>query len=173
MKNRFPIIKKDEEGYMLIVTLLFLFLLTITGISATSSSDVELQTALNNSLYKRNFYRAESANVEAIRKLDKMIQEGGQFGTDPDEPWQTSVSESDIDDTLEGMRDYTNWNGGNSQSSVIDGASFAAVGIRQLSSLSATDPVKISEYYVLGCYDHDVFGQVIVETGWRRMATIE
>lgn len=168
-------IKKDEKGYMLVVSLLFLALLTITGISATGTSDVELQTALNNSLYKRSFYRAESANVEAIRKLDKMLQSGEQFGNDPiDKPWQQMVAESDIDDTLEDMHNFDAWDEYNSQASaVIDDARFAAIGIRQLSSLSATDPVKITEYYVLGLYKHDVFGQVIVETGWRRMTTIE
>lgn len=66
--------KKDtllrEEGSILIVALVFLVLLTLMGISALSTTDVELQIAYNDTKAKENFYNAEAAAMEGLQELE-------------------------------------------------------------------------------------------------------
>ena len=57
---------KDEKGYIAIVAALgILALLTIIGISATQVANTEVRTVRNEVIYKRNFYLAEGAALEA------------------------------------------------------------------------------------------------------------
>jgi len=52
--------KKDEQGSVLIVALLILVLLTVIGISATTTTDIETQIAGNQKFHKIAFYNADS-----------------------------------------------------------------------------------------------------------------
>jgi hypothetical protein len=51
---------KREEGNVLIVALIFLVILTLIGIFATRTAQMDLQIASNEMPYKRNFYLAEA-----------------------------------------------------------------------------------------------------------------
>ncbi len=62
---------KEEDGSVLIVTLIILVLLTLLGIFATRTAEVELQIAGNDMRYKRNLYLADAAAMEC----------GGEIGT--------------------------------------------------------------------------------------------
>jgi hypothetical protein len=72
MEKRGMSFLKEEEGFILIIALLILFLLTVLGISATNTTSLELQVALNDSIHKQNFYRAEAANLEGMQKASKI-----------------------------------------------------------------------------------------------------
>lgn len=51
---------RNEEGFVIITALLILMLLTIIGISAVKTSNIELQISTNMLIHKMSFYAAES-----------------------------------------------------------------------------------------------------------------
>jgi len=59
---------KDEGGSVLIIALIMLVLLTLLGISATSTSNLELQISNNEKNYKKAFYVA-NAGIEHARAM--------------------------------------------------------------------------------------------------------
>jgi hypothetical protein len=61
---------KNEDGYLTIVAaLVILALLTVIGISASRVAGTEATLARNEVVYKRNFYLAEGAALEAADRL--------------------------------------------------------------------------------------------------------
>lgn len=64
-KRRF---REDNEGSVLVIALVILVLLTIMGISATTTSTIEMQIAGNDRNYKRAFYVAD-AGIEHARSV--------------------------------------------------------------------------------------------------------
>jgi len=60
--NRF----KEEEGSGLVLALFTLFILTLIGIAASTTTEIELQIAGNQKMHKTAFYAAESG-IEAAR----------------------------------------------------------------------------------------------------------
>lgn len=59
----------NEEGSVLIVALVILVLLTLLGIFATKTSEIEIQIAGNDMRYKRNLYSAEAVAMECAQNL--------------------------------------------------------------------------------------------------------
>ena len=89
MRHRYPKnMMKSEDGSIVVITLIILMLLTVMGISATSTTDIELQIVQNTTLYKQNFYRTEGGSFEVAYDVDKA---GGTSGCPSDRP---SCSES-------------------------------------------------------------------------------
>ncbi|NOX33909.1 MAG: hypothetical protein GXP56_09260 [Deltaproteobacteria bacterium] len=82
---------KNEEGFVLIASMLFLVVLTIIGIAATNTTTIETNIAGNEKIYKQNFYLAEGAAREAAQndltsawvweanKNDLPLDSGGTF----------------------------------------------------------------------------------------------
>jgi hypothetical protein len=60
----------NEDGSVLVIALVMLALLTIMGISATTTSNIEMQVAKNIEFYTQNFYMAEAAAMEAAQELE-------------------------------------------------------------------------------------------------------
>jgi hypothetical protein len=57
---------KSEEGYLTIIAFVLLVVLTVIGVFATKTAQIDLQTAYNEIPYKQNFYVAEGGvNQEA------------------------------------------------------------------------------------------------------------
>jgi hypothetical protein len=57
---------KSEEGNLTIIAFVLLVVLTLVGISATKTAQIDMQTAYNEVPYKQNFYIAEGGvNREA------------------------------------------------------------------------------------------------------------
>ncbi|MBN1833555.1 MAG: hypothetical protein JW896_15745 [Deltaproteobacteria bacterium] len=71
---------RNEDGTVLVVALMMLVLLTLLGISISSTSEVELQIAGNEMRYKENLYRADAAAMacaqimEETTTIDMIIQ---------------------------------------------------------------------------------------------------
>jgi hypothetical protein len=64
--NSFFIRLKSEEGNVMIIAFVLLVVLTLVGIFATRTAQLDLQTAYNEVPYKQNFYVAEGGvNNEA------------------------------------------------------------------------------------------------------------
>ena len=60
-----------EDGSILIVALIMLVLITLMGISATSTTNVEIQIAGNDMLQKINLYNAEASSMVAVQIMDE------------------------------------------------------------------------------------------------------
>ena len=60
----------NDDGSVLIVALIMLVLITLMGISATTTTDIGLQIAGNDMIYKKNLYSAEGSAMEAIQTLE-------------------------------------------------------------------------------------------------------
>lgn len=56
---------KNEDGFALVTALLVLVALTVIGIAATNTTNIEVFIAGNEKVYKTNFYLAEGAAKEA------------------------------------------------------------------------------------------------------------
>lgn len=69
----------NENGYVLIGALLFLLLLIVIGIAATTSSRLELQIAGNDRVIKETFYQADGGTHLGIRLVEESIAAAGPF----------------------------------------------------------------------------------------------
>lgn len=76
--------KTNQEGYVLVFTLLLLVVLTLLGVSAIDTSIFESNMAANDALYKRAFYQADSGAEMGIRlAYDNAICVQTNKGFDP------------------------------------------------------------------------------------------
>jgi len=66
---------KNEEGFVLVVSLIMLALLSLLGVAATNTSTLEIKIADNNRRYTQNFYMAESAIREALQRITNQDSE--------------------------------------------------------------------------------------------------
>ena len=73
----------NEDGFVLIVALFVLILLTIIGISATNTSIIDIQISQNDKAYKIAFYNADSGIYTTPKLISRTINEGAEItGTD-------------------------------------------------------------------------------------------
>jgi len=59
----------NEDGSLIIFTLMVLALLTIVGMASIRTANTEIEIAGSELLYQRNFYLAEGAAMEAVNRL--------------------------------------------------------------------------------------------------------
>jgi type IV pilus assembly protein PilX len=80
---------KDEGGSVLIIALIMLVLLTLLGISATSTSNIEMQIASNERNYKRAFYAANAAieDARATLMVDMVKYNASRLTAGDDPQW--------------------------------------------------------------------------------------
>ncbi|SDP19256.1 PilX N-terminal domain-containing pilus assembly protein [Desulforhopalus singaporensis] len=64
---------KTDNGYVLVLCMLILLILSIIGIAAVRNTSVELQIAGNDNLSKKTFYNAEAAAVLATEILEQNL----------------------------------------------------------------------------------------------------
>jgi hypothetical protein len=62
---------RNEEGSVLIVAFIFLVILTLIGIFATQTAQMDLQIAANQIPYKQNFYLAEAGLYREAAELGR------------------------------------------------------------------------------------------------------
>lgn len=68
----------NEEGSALVVALLFLVLLTIIGISASTTSEIELNIAANQKTHKIAFNNADSGIYTSPKLISACVESGAQ-----------------------------------------------------------------------------------------------
>jgi hypothetical protein len=88
---------KNEDGSVLIVALLILVLLTIIGISATTTTNIELQIAGNEKFHKIAFYHADSGVYTIPKLISACIDSGAEINigsgtTEPNIEYTTGSS---------------------------------------------------------------------------------
>lgn len=62
---------RNDEGSVLVIALIFLVLLTLLGISITTTSEIEIQISGNERRHKQNLYNAEAAALEGAQILEE------------------------------------------------------------------------------------------------------
>jgi len=78
---------RNEDGSVMVISIVILALLTIIGIAVTTTSSIELQIAGNDRIYKENFYLAEGAAMMLAQILENEDIKDDNFpNPDPDEP---------------------------------------------------------------------------------------
>ena len=158
---------ENEKGNALIYTLILLVLLTIIGLAASQTATVDIQVAGNHMRYKKNFYRAEGAALDAIQRMEDT--DLGSTSLD-----FISVNPSIVTD----VEVAANWQGVNTLGGVTAVASeidtahakFVAYSegvIHTGESLDMTK-TKIFQYKVFGrCEENN--GTSLIEIGYRRV----
>ena len=74
---------QNEDGFVLIVALFVLILLTIMGISATNTSIIDIQISQNDKAYKIAFYNADGGVYPTVKLISQSINAGAAIsGTD-------------------------------------------------------------------------------------------
>ncbi|MFC1823650.1 PilX N-terminal domain-containing pilus assembly protein [Thermodesulfobacteriota bacterium] len=68
---------QQEEGSVLVIALILLVLLTVIGISASTTSEIELQIAGNERFHKMAFYAADGGTEAGIELLEQNIEARG------------------------------------------------------------------------------------------------
>jgi hypothetical protein len=154
---------KNEDGTVLVVALLILVFLTLIGITISATTEVEIQIAGNERLYKDNLYTAEAATMECAQMMEEFVSL---------DPTAHSFIKPLGSVTLNNIRDDTYWPG-NAQTSTIDAnTSFIALeeGVAGGTTLDMTK-TTLRSYSIYGRrYDaaQPNKGRGIVRVGYRK-----
>jgi len=68
---------KNEQGFVLIVSLLMLMVLMIIGIAATNTTTIDLQISGNDKVSKQTFYQAEGGIQVGAELVEDAIDQAG------------------------------------------------------------------------------------------------
>lgn len=136
------ILKNETGAMMILITVMFLVLLTVISIAASRTATVETKIAANEYAYQSCFYYAEGAIMEAVDRLDTDVNPKTEVPA-----WMGEDPEIINDDTV-----FTYWDEeaetgeGVPQSSTVDatGTEMLAVhlGILPGNSLAMSRPTK-------------------------------
>ena len=164
----------NEHGVSMIPTLIVLFIATLIGIAASTTSNFEMKVANNDRLYKQNFFRADGSNQEASQLIENSTDEELQGRTHDwldlaNQPPDWYIEESnwcaqsnvDAGDCLLADKNSEDGDIPNTRFMVVDhgGAPGAEI--------SMGSPY-MHEMGVYGRYDNDApRGRVVIETGYR------
>lgn len=151
----------NEDGSIIIITLIFLVLLTILGMSATSTSTIEVQIAGNSAQSKENLYLAEAVAMEAAQ----MIIDAS--ATDLDLDSTAWAGDWLFDETVD-LKDPVVMLANGKVSNVDANTQYAAVihGIAAGSSLDMSAPSQLYAIDVCGIYSGD--GRAHVAVGVKK-----
>lgn len=165
---------RKEDGSVLIVALIMLVLLTVMGISATTTTNLEIQIAGNDMRYKEVFFRAEAGAMENVQVLENLAGQGTQiidpeYIEDPvDGLWINLTTElPDAND----VTNSTNWTDNNSESVSRGNTSYRYLTIYQ--GVIPGDELDITQarvytFRVVGRGTGPTGGVSTVEMGYRR-----
>ncbi len=147
-------ILKNEEGFLILIALMFLVLLTIVGLAASNASKTEVQIVTSELIYQDNFYRTEAAVMEGAELLENLAD---PQTTPP--AWLTPVAGGITSANL-----GTAWAGGNPDVSPAP-ATIDSANCQFMSSYEAITPgssvvmnaPKIHEFSIYGrCNDRGI-----------------
>ena len=143
----------------MVIGLVMLMLLTLLGISVTTTSTIEIRIAGNEKEYKRSFYLAEAAALEFAQEM----QDDPDLGNNPEIKALDSV-------TPDNIRDDTHWDGaGNSYQSDVDSKARYIPVFEGLAPGASLDMTKstVNAYTIYG-RSKENNAVAIVEIGYRR-----
>lgn len=164
MKAHQPL--EGEKGSSIVIALIFLMLLTVIGMSATNTANIEIQMAGNDRIYTENLYLAEGAMMEAAQKLADAAADDilAPFNFDGLHGSGAEMADPAVTWDADGVAD------GNSHSALVDPAScrysIRYDGLAPGSSLDMEETV-IHQYTVYGRALR-LGGESIIEAGYKR-----
>ena len=158
------ILKNENGALMILVTVMFLVLLTVISIAASRTSTVETLIAGNEYAYQRCFYNAEGAIIQAVDSLDTEVNPKDEI------PVWMGEDDTVINDTTV----FTYWEETagtgevNPQTAAVDtaGTELMAVhlGVMTGNSLDMSKPTR-HEFGVYGRCEKD--GMVMLKVGYN------
>jgi type IV pilus assembly protein PilX len=173
--NTFHHLIENEEGSVIIMSVLILVVLSIVGFSANRTSTTEMQIVRNDATYQQNFYLAESGAVQAAQRLNNINDPTTLKNRAP--AWLNILQDldSDNDDNLDAIGTWFASSGGSqtgdvsSLSSADHTIEFAAVdhGPAADESLDIND-AKIHNFTIVGIGNRNTRGQITVRIGYRK-----
>jgi len=87
---------KNEQGSVLVVALMILVLLTIIGISASTTSTIDIQIAGNEKFHKISFYAADGGTQAGIELLEQNVSCPLGFSIEPKTIGNAEVTNDDF-----------------------------------------------------------------------------
>ena len=150
----------NDHGSITVIALLILSLLTVIGFSALNTANTELKIAQNDSLYRKNFFKAEGAAIEAAQRIENEKLTPENLAATEDGWIQESGFEIENTTVMETV---------SAAASVGDDATYAAIsrGIASGSSLVMTEASSLHEFAVHGLYNNPYKGVVHIEIGYK------
>jgi Tfp pilus assembly protein PilX len=128
----------NEQGSAIVMALIVLVILTIIGIVSTSDTVFELQIVRNEAMYRRNFYRAESAIVESAQLLETSTP-ADSLPTSPTFGWlETAVGAPD-------MENLASWKHDTDPPSWTDPPGWTAAGWPELGTLRSAASINMDD----------------------------
>ena len=161
-------ILRNEDGSVMLVALLLMAVLTIMGVAAINTSNIEILISSNDRSYKQNFYRSEAAAYEAAQIVEDADDADLMPATTTFTNWLKGIG---TDMTIPG--NWTTGTTGNSQVSGIDAdenTRYAAImiGVAGGGSLDITMPSQLFEYAIYGLYLKPNAGRSLIAIGYRK-----
>jgi len=172
----------NEEGSAIVMALIVLAMLTIIGIVSTSDTVFDLQIVRNEAIYRRNFYRAESAIVEAGQRLEKS-DAGDSLPISTSYTWLSNASTApDLADmaSWKDTADPPNWENRSEASNNMDDPADTSArnntryavtcdGIAAGNSLSMTGGGNLYAYSIYGLFDSTANqGRSLIRMGYYK-----
>lgn len=111
MKKRLSILN-NENGSALLISVLILGLLTLLGIFATNTTNIELQIAGNDKLHKLGFYAAEAARAyvagkPALYGPENITSTDPHYFPNNSDPYAQITSEPSVGYPLSSVQSFT------------------------------------------------------------------
>ena len=167
-------VHSQERGSVLVISLILLVLLTMIGITASKTSEIEIMIAGNERVYKQNFYIAEGAAMQGaqIMELTDLENVGLPWLMDEDNKngFGTELPAAAHSDIQAFIHESDNWT--DNFSSVLGGLPGEArvlalsKGVVPTSSWKMTSP-KVYGFEVYG-RSRERSGEGLVSVGYRK-----
>jgi hypothetical protein len=146
---------RNEDGSVIVLALVMLVLLTIIGMSASSTSTIEVQIAGNAARAKQNLYSAEAAAMESVQLLEEENDFDNLIFPSPVYAWlNDDLGDIPNPSTIPFQQ----------VSATTGNPSYAAVfrGVTGATSLGVTSGSQLYTYDVYGIYSGNGVSQVVL-----------
>jgi Tfp pilus assembly protein PilX len=166
---------KNEEGSIIVLSLLVLVILSIVGFSASRTSTTEKQIIHNDAVYQQNFYLAESGATHAAQLLSNLMNKTALKKKVP--TWLNAIADVDTDgdNTIDDISTWFASSGANqtanfSSITADNSVEFSVVdaGVAAGSSTALGQP-QLHNYTIVGIGDRDGRGQISIQIGYRKI----
>ena len=157
-----PGLRNNEEGFVLVTSLMILMVLMVVGIATTSTTSTEVKIAGNEKRYKQNFYKAEGATQAVARRIEDATADDLK----DENAFPSGLKKEDKVD----RDDATTWPESSSDEQNSDflypsKVNYLALdnGVAKGGSLDMTNPSRIHIFDIYGCAE-----KVTIKIGYKK-----
>jgi Tfp pilus assembly protein PilX len=166
---------ENEEGSVIILSLLVLVILSIVGFSANRTSTTEMQIVRNDATYQQNFYLAESGATHGGQLLSNLMDKNSLKKRTP--TWLNEIGDVDTDDDKT-IDDISTWFASSGAGQTANTSAITAdnsvefsvvdVGIAGGSSTTMGQP-QLHNFSIIGIGNRSDRGQIMIQVGYRKI----